>query len=100
MLCYMVAPSAPRRVACLLIEDDTRLAELLREYLGKSDIDVRIAGDGERGLELAAAPRARWDVILLDLMLPGIDGLEVCRRLRARRELAGVPILMLTAKGD
>jgi DNA-binding response OmpR family regulator len=87
-------------VACLLIEDDARLAELLREYLGKADIEVRVAPDGERGLELATAPRARWDVILLDLMLPRVDGLEVCRRLRARRELVGVPIIMITAKGD
>jgi DNA-binding response OmpR family regulator len=87
-------------ISCLLIEDDARLAELLREYLGKADIDVRVASDGERGLELATAARARWDVILLDLMLPRVDGLEVCRRLRARRELAGVPIIMITAKGD
>jgi DNA-binding response OmpR family regulator len=87
-------------LACLLIEDDARLAELLREYLGKADIEVRVAADGERGLELATAPRARWDLILLDLMLPRVDGLEVCRRLRARRELHGVPILMITAKGD
>ena len=87
-------------LACLLIEDDRRLAELLREYLGKAEIDVRVAPDGERGLELATSPRQHWDVILLDLMLPKLDGLEVCRRLRARRELVGVPIVMITAKGD
>jgi two-component system, OmpR family, phosphate regulon response regulator OmpR len=92
--------AAARRLACLLVEDDARLAALLGEYLGGADIDVRVAGDGERGLELATAPRAHWDVILLDIMLPKVDGLEVCRRLRAHRELAGVPILMLTAKGD
>jgi DNA-binding response OmpR family regulator len=95
-------PPMTRRLACLLVEDDARLAELLVEYLGKADLDVRVAPDGERGLELATGPRAgaRWDVILLDIMLPKIDGLEVCRRIRSRRELASIPILMLTAKGD
>ena len=92
--------AAPRRLSCLLVEDDARLAALLVEYLGKADLDVKVAGDGERGLELATAPRARWDVILLDLMLPRLDGLELCKRLRARGELAAVTILMLTAKGD
>ena len=92
--------AAVRRIACLLVEDDAKLASLLGEYLGGADIDVRVAGDGERGLELATSHRARWDVILLDIMLPKLDGLEVCRRLRANRELAAVPILMLTAKGD
>jgi two-component system phosphate regulon response regulator OmpR len=96
----MLPDVAPRRLSCLLVEDDARLAELLVEYLGNAELDVKVAPDGERGLELATRARARWDVILLDIMLPKLDGLELCRRLRARRELAAVPILMLTAKGD
>ena len=82
----------------LLIEDDARLARLVAEYLGRNEIEVAVAGDGERGL--AALRTRRPDVVLLDLMLPGIDGLEVCRRIRSTPELAAVPVIMLTAKGE
>jgi two-component system OmpR family response regulator len=68
----------------LLVEDDARLAALTREYL-----------DGRRGL--VEAQRGGWDVVLLDLMLPGLPGLEVCRELRARSD---VPIIVLTARGE
>jgi len=85
-------------LAALLIDDDARLGALVREHLGRHDIGVTIAGDGERGL--AALRKGRFDVVLLDLMLPGIDGLEVCRRIRAAPELAAQPVIMLTAKGD
>jgi DNA-binding response OmpR family regulator len=86
------------RVAALLIDDDARLGALVAEYLGKNEIDVTLAGDGERGL--AALRKKRFDVVLLDVMLPGIDGLEVCRRIRATHDFATVPVVMLTAKGD
>lgn len=86
------------RTAALLVDDDARLGDLVREYLGAHEIDVTLAGDGERGL--AALRAGRFDVVLLDLMLPGTDGLEVCRRIRACPELAAVPIVMLTARGD
>ncbi len=86
------------RVAALLIDDDARLGALVAEYLGKNEIDVTVAGDGERGL--AALRKRRSDVVLLDVMLPGMDGLEVCRRLRGTPELAAIPVVMLTAKGD
>jgi DNA-binding response OmpR family regulator len=86
------------RAAALLIDDDARLGGLVAEYLAKSEIDVTVAGDGERGL--AALRRGRFDVVLLDVMLPGMDGLEVCRRIRATPGLAGTPIVMLTARGD
>ena len=86
------------RTAALLIEDDARLGALVAEYLGRHEFDVTVVGDGERGL--AALRRGRVDVVLLDVMLPGIDGFEVCRRLRAVPELAGTPVLMLTARGD
>ena len=84
------------RPSALLVDDDARLAELLREYLGKNDVAVTVASDGQEGLR--AALSGRFDVILLDLMLPGIDGLEVCRRIRAKD--SQLPILMLTARGD
>jgi DNA-binding response OmpR family regulator len=86
------------RPSALLIDDDARLGELIVEYLGKNDVDVTVAADGERGLEAIA--RKHFDVVLLDIMLPGIDGLEVCRRLRSRGDHLHLPILMLTAKGD
>jgi DNA-binding response OmpR family regulator len=82
----------------LLVDDDAKLASLLVEYLAKHEIDVHVAPDGERGIrELSQRP---YDVVLLDLMLPGIDGLEVCRRMRSKPEWVRLPIIMLTAKGD
>jgi len=83
----------------LLIEDDPRLAAMVSDYLGAAGLRVSIAGTGEAGLaQLAQAP---FDAVILDLMLPGIDGLEVCRRLRAQPGAgADVPVLMLTARGD
>ncbi|HEY7435302.1 MAG TPA: response regulator transcription factor [Methylomirabilota bacterium] len=82
-------------VPILLIEDDRRLAEMVSEYLGEAGFSVSVAGDGRTGLaRLAAEP---FDALVLDLMLPDLDGLEVCRRLRA---FSQVPVLMLTARGD
>ncbi len=79
----------------LLIEDDRRLAEMVSAYLGEAGFSVSVAGDGRSGLaRLAAEP---FDALVLDLMLPDMDGLEVCRRLRA---LSDIPVLMLTARGD
>ena len=72
-----------RRTAALLIDDDAKLASLVAEYLGQNEVDVTVAADGERGL--AALKRSPFDVVLLDIMLPGVDGLEVCRRIRALR---------------
>ena len=79
----------------LLIEDDPRLAEMVSEYLGEAGFRVATAASGEEGL--ARLAREPVDALLLDLALPGIDGLEVCRRLRASSD---VPVLMLTARGD
>jgi DNA-binding response OmpR family regulator len=89
---------AARRTAALLVEDDARLGAMVVEYLGRHDLDVTVAPDGERGL--AALRRGRFDLVLLDVMLPGMDGLEVCRRIRAAPEWAGLPVLMLTARGE
>jgi len=83
-----------KHTAALLVDDDARLGALVAEYLGRHEIDVTVAADGERGL--AALQRGRFDVVLLDVMLPGIDGLEVCRRIRATPALAATPVLMIT----
>ncbi len=79
----------------LLIEDDIRLAGLVREYLGEAGFRVSHAASGGKGLEFVF--RDAFDAVILDLMLPDMDGLEVCRSLRAHSE---VPVLMLTARGD
>ena len=79
----------------LLIEDDSRLAGMVAEYLGKAGFHVIHAENGARGLTLHA--REPVDVVILDLMLPDADGLDICRQIRARSDS---PILMLTARGD
>jgi DNA-binding response OmpR family regulator len=83
----------------LMIEDDARLADMVSTYLGQSGYNVAHAGDAQTGLaHLQAQP---IDLVILDLMLPDMDGLEVCRRIRALPgDLARTPVLMLTAKGD
>ena len=78
-----------------MIEDDARLAGLVSEYLGEAGYRVCITETGAAGL--ARAAREPFDALVLDLMLPDMDGLDVCRKLRADSTL---PILMLTARGD
>ena len=87
----------------LMIEDDARLAQMVGEYLERSGFGVTHAIDAKAGLSVLQDPPAGTlpDLLILDLMLPDIDGLEVCRRVRAMPGEAGkVPVLMLTAKGD
>ncbi len=79
----------------LLIEDDARLAGMVSDYLGEAGFSVAAAATGGAGIGMQA--RDEPDAIILDLMLPDMDGLEVCRRIRARSD---TPILMLTARGD
>jgi DNA-binding response OmpR family regulator len=80
----------------LVVDDDATVAEVVTMYLEREGYDVRRAGDGLAALTAAADYRP--DLVVLDLMLPGIDGLEVCRRLRA--EQATLPVVMLTARGE
>jgi DNA-binding response OmpR family regulator len=80
----------------LLVEDEPALARGLSDTLRAQGFDVQIAGDGQRGLELALSERP--DLILLDIMLPKMNGFEVCRTLRSQG--LDVPIVMLTAKGQ
>ena len=79
----------------LLIEDDNRLAEMVKDYLGAAGFEVTISGSGSEGMNLHKLHG--FEAIILDLNLPDMDGLDVCRELRAQDN---VPILMLTAKGD
>ena len=83
----------PQRI--LLIEDDSRLAAMVSEYLGGAGYRVSVAVEGGAGLRLLE--REPFDALVLDLSLPDIDGLELCRRLRAKHD---IPVLMLTARGD
>lgn len=87
----------------LIIEDDARLAQMVGEYLERSGFGVTHAIDAKAGLALLQEPGAGSapDLVILDLMLPDMDGLEVCRRIRSLPgERGQVPVLMLTAKGD
>lgn len=79
----------------LIVEDDQRLAELVSEYLASNGMQVTIEPDGGRAVERIV--REKPDLVVLDLMLPGEDGLSICRRARERYE---GPILMLTARAD
>ncbi len=79
----------------LIIEDETAIAELEKDYLELSDFEVETAADGESGLEKAMS--MDFDLVILDLMLPGMDGFEVCRRIR---EAKNIPILMVSARKD
>jgi len=82
----------------LLIEDEKDIAELIRHHLAREGYAVSRAATGEEGLRLARADPP--SLILLDLMLPGVDGLEVCRALKRQRGTDAIPIVMLTAKSE
>ncbi|MDX2087064.1 MAG: response regulator transcription factor [Kofleriaceae bacterium] len=91
----MSEPAAQPTIKVLLVEDDDRLAQLTARYLESHGVVVTIARDGLEGQ--AEALRRQYDCLVLDLMLPGRDGIEVTRELRARTD---VPILMVTARGE
>ena len=79
----------------LIVDDDASISELISLYLEKEMFDTRCAADGEEALQLF--PEYQPNLVILDLMLPGIDGYEVCRRLRASSQ---VPVIMLSARGE
>ena len=79
----------------LLIDDDVRLPDLLRSYLEQNGVALSHAPDGARGLIMLE--QGAYDAVLLDVMMPGMDGLEVCRKIRGK---SNVPVIMLTARGD
>ena len=82
----------------LVVDDDLTIAEVVGDYLRDAGLETRHAADGQSALSLAR----EWppDLVVLDLMLPGIDGLEVCRRLRAGQRQQPLPVIMLTALGE
>ncbi|MFI2664383.1 response regulator transcription factor [Micromonospora carbonacea] len=80
----------------LVVDDDPTVSDVVRRYLEQDGCEVRLAADGADGL--AAIATHRPDLVVLDLMMPGIDGLEVCRRIR--RQLPDLPVIMLTALGE
>src|SRR5262245_59460962 len=82
----------------LVVEDELEIAELLRFHLQREGFDVRVTQSGRTALtQVESNPP---DLILLDLMLPDLDGLEVCRRLKRRNESRQIPILIVSAKGE
>lgn len=95
----VVAEKLPRRTAMslrvLIVDDDRRLYELLSCYLEENDVVCSHAPEGETALTLL--PSGAFDAVILDVMMPGLDGLAVLRKIRDK---SGIPVIMLTAKGD
>lgn len=79
----------------LIVEDEESIADLERDYLELSGFQVEVANDGETGLNKAM--KEEFDLIILDLMLPGVDGFEICREVRNQKN---TPIIMVSAKKD
>ncbi len=82
----------------LVIEDERDIADLVKFHLEKAGLSARVVEDGKQALDLIA--RDHPSLVILDLMLPGLDGLEVCRRLRGNAATQNIPIIMLTAKAE
>jgi two-component system alkaline phosphatase synthesis response regulator PhoP len=89
--------SSSNKKKILVVDDETLTTELAKTFLEKHDFDVIIAGDGEAAISLAHSESP--DLILLDVMLPVIDGFEVCKKLKENKKFKNTPILMFTAKG-
>lgn len=84
-----------KQMSLLIVDDEARIRELLREYLQKEGFQVEEAGNGREALEKTRAKA--FDAVLLDIMMPGMDGMDLCREIR---KTSDVPIIMLTARGD
>ena len=82
----------------LIVEDEPEIADLIEFHLGRAGFDSSIVHSGREGLH--AIQRQRPDLVILDLMLPDLDGLEVCRRLKAEPATRSLPVVMVTAKAD
>jgi DNA-binding response OmpR family regulator len=93
----MAMPAGERVPRIMVVDDDRTVADVVTRYLEREGYDVTATGDGSVAVELATAAPAPPDLVILDLMLPGLDGLEVCRRLR---RIGPIPVIMLTARGD
>src|SRR5947199_3671472 len=86
---------AGRSVRILLVDDDTELGDLVREYLAREDFSLEVEADGTRAVDRALTGDYR--LVVLDVMLPGVSGFDILRNLRAASR---IPVLMLTARGD
>ncbi|MFA6636466.1 MAG: response regulator transcription factor [Candidatus Omnitrophota bacterium] len=86
------------KIRVLVVEDDKNIAKLIRYNLEKEGFSCLNVYSGEEALETLR--KTRSDLVVLDIMLPGIDGLEVCRKIRQEKTLHGMPVIMLTAKGE
>ena len=82
----------------LVVEDEPDIADLVKYHLEKAGLPARVVADGKQALDLIL--REQPDLVVLDLMLPGLDGLELCRRLRGSAATRGIPVIMLTAKTE
>jgi len=82
----------------LVVDDESDIRELLKNFLATEGYDVILAADGEAAMRLAAEENP--DVIILDIRMPGIDGIETCRRLRANKGTSRIPVIMATALRD
>jgi cyclic di-GMP phosphodiesterase len=91
-------PDSSAKNTVLVVDDSPDGLQVLNEIL-KRDYDVRLARGGEQALQ-AAMQKPQPDAILLDIMMPGIDGYEVCKRLKANDATKGIPVIFLTAKND
>jgi DNA-binding response OmpR family regulator len=89
--------AAPGRVAILMIDDDRKLCRLVSDYLSPLGFDITFEHDGAAGALRAVQAGSPWQAVILDVMLPGLDGFEILRRIRRVSE---IPVLMLTARGD
>lgn len=87
-----------KNISVVVIEDEEDILELIRYNLRREGFNVEGATSGEKGLNLIESTRP--NIVLLDLMLPGVDGLDVCRRLKANSGLQSIPIVMISAKGE
>lgn len=89
-------PGTSRATKVLVVEDEADVAEMIRYNLGKEGYDVRLSGNGLDALR--QAKDARPDVILLDIMVPQLNGWEICRRLKQDRETRAIPVIMVTGR--
>jgi len=92
------ASTSPRAGAVLVVEDETDVAELIRYNLAKEGYEVRVVANGMIGLRQAR--ESRPDIVLLDIMVPELNGWEVCRRLKQDPETRGIPIIMVTGRAE
>src|SRR4051794_27910511 len=91
-------PAAPRKPAILIVDDAPDNLAVLRTMMLRQGYQTFLATSGDRALEIAQ--RVKPDLILLDIVMPGIDGLETCRRLKAHPATARIPVIFMSARGE